>query len=79
MEHTHCTCKVSGVTLTKPVKNATLDLEVDYCPLHAAAPALLTAVMAMRQQLWKYRLTFSQADHQAMSLASSAIAKAKGE
>lgn len=43
MRHTQgpCGCKIKGVTLARPVVNATLDHKITYCPVHAEAPAML--------------------------------------
>lgn len=39
-----CTCVATGVTLNRPVENATIDCEIAFCPLHAAAPEMFKAL-----------------------------------
>jgi len=39
-----CGCRITGVTLNKPVANATLDIAPEFCPLHKAAPQMVEAL-----------------------------------
>ena len=73
-----CACKVSGVTLARPVINATLDVLIDYCPLHAAAPAMREALAALVASLtWEEKRSGTTYHGIEQARAALALAESK--
>ena len=72
MEHTPCTCAVIGHRR----------VNIEYCPLHAAAPKLLKALEACRSEIMRTAVLYADKIRTEMNpvhMADAAIKAAKGD